>query len=132
MSGAFKLVLKAENTGTGTLPFGLGWHPYFKVGNDALNGMNLIIPETDHLILGDRNLPTGEAKDFDHTTLKLRNWALDDCFRLKKEGMECSLTSEVINLKMQGSPEVQVFTNFHPRRIGYGSDRTYDIRCECI
>ncbi len=118
ITGAFKLTLKAENTGAQTLPFGLGWHPYFKIGKDGLTNVIMSIPPTDHLILGERNLPTGEELDFKDTTLKMSDWQLDDCFRLKKEGLECRLESSVINLKMTGSPEYRYLQIFTPKDLG--------------
>lgn len=118
INGAFKLILSAKNTGTKTLPFGLGWHPYFKIGDNGLNTLILKIPEIEHLILGERNLPTGEAKVFNHTSLKLSDWALDDCFRLKSAGMSCELASDLINLKMEGSDEYQYLQIFTPDGLG--------------
>lgn len=118
MTGAFKIVLNAENTGTQTLPFGLGWHPYFKMGDKGLENFVLTIPKTDHLILGERNLPTGEEMPFDHTTLKVADWQLDDCFRLQNEGLLCRLESDVINLKLTGSSAYKYLQIFTPKDLG--------------
>lgn len=118
ISGSFKLVLRVSNTGTKILPFGLGWHPYFKIGNEGLDSLILNIPEVEHLILGDRNLPTGEVKAFNHTVLKLSDWSLNDCFRLKNESMGCRLESETISLEMHGSPEYKYLQVFTPDGLG--------------
>jgi aldose 1-epimerase len=114
----FKLILKVENTSSETLPFGLGWHPYFKLGKQGLEELQFDVPALDHLILGERNLPTGQEAPFEHTSLALNDWNLDDCFRLQKEGMACSLNSKTINLKMEGSAEYKYLQVFTPKDLG--------------
>lgn len=115
---AFTIIFDVKNDGGDTLPFGIGWHPYFKL-SESLDGVKLDIPKSDHLLLGERNLPTGEEKPFDHTSLTMSEWNLDDCFRLKDgESAECRLFDEKLSLKMTGSPEYRYLQLFTPEGEG--------------
>ncbi|WP_258104589.1 aldose 1-epimerase [Marinoscillum sp. MHG1-6] len=113
----FQIQFDVTNTGNETLPFGLGWHPYLKL-SDTLENVTLDIPQTDHLVLGERNLPTGKESPFTHTSLEMSEWPLDDCFRLKQEGMFCTLKYGDLELKMSGSPEYRYLQLFTPEGFG--------------
>lgn len=114
----FDVLFVVKNTGKSTLPFGLGWHPYFKLGKDGLMGVKLTIPETDHLLLGKRNLPTGEIQNFNYSELELSDWNLDDCFRLKQSEVSYELWNEYIKLFMSGSEEFRYLQLFTPEGCG--------------
>ncbi len=47
------------NTGQRTMPFGLGWHPYFSTGN-PVDGWEVTLPTTNLYPVDDRMIPTGE------------------------------------------------------------------------
>ncbi|MEO9477974.1 MAG: hypothetical protein ABJG41_20690 [Cyclobacteriaceae bacterium] len=114
----FTVIFDVKNDSEETLPFGIGWHPYFKLG-ESLEGVKLDIPKTDHLLLGERNLPTGEEKPFDHTSLIVSEWNLDDCFRLREgEEAACQLFDDQLSLKMSGSPEYRYLQLFTPEGKG--------------
>lgn len=50
----------AENLGTRSAPFGLGFHPYLDAGG-AIDGARVQLPARRHLILDERQLPRGQA-----------------------------------------------------------------------
>ncbi|MFY0600614.1 MAG: hypothetical protein JXR03_13160 [Cyclobacteriaceae bacterium] len=117
LTNTFTVVFKINNEGKEALPFGLGWHPYFKLG-DSLSSVQLDLPDTDHLILGERNLPTGEEKSFNHNKLALEDFSLDDCLRLKNGKVKYQLSSDSIRLKMEGSKEYRYLQLFTPEGLG--------------
>jgi galactose mutarotase-like enzyme len=62
----------ATNRGAVTLPFGLGFHPYLRVGTERVDTALLRLPARRRLVLDARALPTGEAQpvggtEFDFT-----------------------------------------------------------------
>jgi aldose 1-epimerase len=62
----------ATNLGGDTLPFGLGFHPYLRVGTERVDTAVLRLPGRQRLVLDDRSLPTGELRpvagtEFDFT-----------------------------------------------------------------
>ena len=51
----------ATNAGTGPLPFGLGFHPYFKLGTDTIDSNVLTLPAATYLPTNERLVPIGSA-----------------------------------------------------------------------
>jgi aldose 1-epimerase len=49
------------NLGPVAAPFGLGGHPYFRIGDALVNDCVLSLPVTDRLLVDDRLLPTGRT-----------------------------------------------------------------------
>ena len=66
---------EAKNTGENTAPFGLGFHPYLKVGTSTIDSVRLVVPARRRLVTDQRGLPTGEAdvkgSEFDFSTSRL-------------------------------------------------------------
>ncbi len=60
---------RAENLGSLTLPFGLGFHPYLRPGEGSVDTARLRLPATRRLVLDDRGLPTGELRPVSGTEL---------------------------------------------------------------
>ncbi len=69
------VVTDAENLGAGSLPFGLGFHPYLTVGTPTVDTIRLTVPAERRLVMDDRGLPTGDAPvagtEFDFTEGRL-------------------------------------------------------------
>ena len=68
---------KARSLDEGTIPFGLGFHPYLTAGSETVDGAILQVPARHTLDLDDRGLPTGaltpvEGTDRDFTAAALR------------------------------------------------------------
>lgn len=56
----FEVQTLAENTGNGPLPFGDGWHPYFRFnGRSDVDSWQLGIPAKFRVNMSDRLIPTG-------------------------------------------------------------------------
>lgn len=74
----FQLSFQIENTGSTSLPYGFGWHPYFLFEHQA----EISMPTTYRQIVDKRLLPTGEEVLYnDLTTYKTLHTSLDTCFR---------------------------------------------------
>ena len=75
---------RAENVGTGACPYGVGFHPYVRVG-ERVDTATLTIPAASALSFDERQLPAG-SKEIVGTELDFRAARqigaamLDDCF----------------------------------------------------
>jgi galactose mutarotase-like enzyme len=89
-AGALELTVAVRNVGTQTLPFGLGWHPYFRLPSGRRDQARLRLPAALRAEVGDYDevLPTGRLLpvaggpyDFDDPHGRaLGDLYLDDCF----------------------------------------------------
>lgn len=71
------------NLHTSPVPVGVGWHPYFQLGQ-TVDELRLQMPSSKRALVDDRLLPTGKTvdfTDFSSPTL-IGNYAFDDCFVL--------------------------------------------------
>ncbi len=57
--------VNVTNNGSTELPFGLGWHPYFRTGI-LVNELGLQIPEVEEIEVDDRLIPTGKKVKSSH------------------------------------------------------------------
>jgi len=57
-TGEFNVTFSVLNFGEENFPFGIGWHPYFKLGED-IDELKLTLPANQYDELNKRNLPTG-------------------------------------------------------------------------
>jgi aldose 1-epimerase len=65
----------AQSLDEGSIPFGLGFHPYLRVGSESVDGAILHVPARHTLELDERGLPTGaltpvEGTDLDFSTAR--------------------------------------------------------------
>jgi aldose 1-epimerase len=59
--GSLHVEADAENVGDAPLPFGIGFHPYFALGEDVAR-VRLRLPASHRLSLDDRGLPNGTTE----------------------------------------------------------------------
>lgn len=80
---------RVENIGDKAMPFGLGWHPYFKI-NESIDALKIQFPACQKLCLDDEKIPTGELLPFSKVTssLNLVDCDFDDCFKLVNTGKQ--------------------------------------------
>ncbi|MDO8151521.1 aldose 1-epimerase family protein [Isoptericola sp. b408] len=73
-----------RNVGTGTAPYGVGFHPWLSAGGADLDDCTVRLDATEHVTVDDRLLPTGvEPVAGDHdlrTTRSLAGLDLDDAW----------------------------------------------------
>ncbi len=78
---------RVTNNGQQSMPFGDGWHPYFKfdkkVDDIYLKFLSKHIIDVDH-----RSIPTGKVEEYDefHTLKPIKDTEFDSCFLLQGEG----------------------------------------------
>jgi aldose 1-epimerase len=60
-AGGLRVEHTATNVGPVAAPFGLGAHPYLRLGDAVIDNLVLQLPVTDRLLVDDRLLPTGRA-----------------------------------------------------------------------
>jgi aldose 1-epimerase len=78
-----KIKTRVKNTGKTSLPFGLGFHPYFKT-SISFDESFLKMPPCQILPLDERMLPTTEVKNYLNASQEFqgKDLKLDDCFKL--------------------------------------------------
>lgn len=121
--GEVSFSLRMENTGTQSIPAGLGYHPYFRVG-ERVNDYRLQMPGVDMVGVDQRMIPNGKSYDFDRyaSAQSIGVDVLDNCFRLRTHAGRVSTVVEGeygrLELWQEAGPDgygyLQVFT--HPDR----------------
>jgi aldose 1-epimerase len=72
--------ITAENIDSAPVPFGCGWHPYFKLGEEGIDNLYLEVPANKIILLDDKYVPL-KGKDAysnldDHKDIDFRTSAL--------------------------------------------------------
>jgi aldose 1-epimerase len=62
-AAGFSVFFEMKNTGNGPMPAGLGWHPYFRLG-DSADALSLQLPAAKQVLVDKRMIPTGETAMF--------------------------------------------------------------------
>jgi aldose 1-epimerase len=75
----------ATNIGASPCPYGAGAHPYLRLGDGLIDGLELRLPATEHFLANEMLIPTGKASvggtGFDFTTPRpIGATQLDTCF----------------------------------------------------
>ena len=52
------------NKGKSAMPFGDGWHPYFKLKTETIDALQLTMPPVRYMPLDDRKIPTGNTVSY--------------------------------------------------------------------
>lgn len=122
--GRFKMEIEVENTGQVALPFGFGWHPYFRLAN-SIDEHTLILPPCARIAVDERMIPTGIQSSYDdfNESSPIGETTLDACFaHAKRSGnpkMILSGAGRKITIKTAAKefPFFQVFTPPHRESI---------------
>ncbi len=87
-----------QNIDDTSMPFGDGWHPYFKF-NKKINKILLKIPSNKKTEVYDRMIPTGKIIQFDQFSelTKIQNIELDTGFRI--ENQDAIVETEILDQK---------------------------------
>ena len=85
-AGGLKINISVKNTGTESMPFSCGWHPYFRF-NEPVDNLYFQIPATDIVELTEHLVPSGELVATHQFTRseKIGSAQLDTCFVMKNE-----------------------------------------------
>jgi aldose 1-epimerase len=84
--------VEVTNSGSGNMPYGFGWHPYFGFDGTAIGEMTLKAPKRRRMELNERYIPTGEYEVEKAQIINLKNNILDNVFAIEKEGSESEVT----------------------------------------
>jgi len=86
-SGGFVCKTEVTNIGSSPMPYGHGWHPYFKLGSHKIDELMLQFPADKNYKVDKRNIPTGETVPYHkfNTLAPVGTTKLDDCFILSAE-----------------------------------------------
>lgn len=80
--GLFRMAVEVTNQGDKALPFGFGWHPYFRLAKNA-DAHALKLPPCEKVDIDETMIPTGKRAvytDF-HTKKNVETTELDTCFQ---------------------------------------------------
>ena len=79
----FTWKVKVWNEDKRAIPFGLGWHPYFRLA-DTINEVKLKLPACDFVGIDEYMIPTGKRYAYDEfaESKALGATVLDNCFAL--------------------------------------------------
>ncbi|MCB0636178.1 MAG: aldose 1-epimerase [Lewinella sp.] len=85
----FSMTMFFRNDGQQELPAGLGWHPYFSLG-ERIADHRLQLPELQMVGIDDRMIPTGKRYPYDEFTRRkvIGATVLDNCFAVPQQGVE--------------------------------------------
>lgn len=74
-----------KNTGSATMPFGIGLHPYFNC-TEKINSCRLQLPQTKKIMTNRKQIPTGKTELYSQFEKKefLSDKKFDSCYRIKK------------------------------------------------
>jgi aldose 1-epimerase len=77
---------RATNTGITRSPMAFGWHPYFTLNQEAIDGLSIELPTETSITLDEDLLPVGR-KPFPYSgALSLKDKSLDNAFLVREGG----------------------------------------------
>ena len=97
-----ELNLQVQNSGQNSMPIGLGWHPYFTLG-DSINDCSLCITKCKKIEVNERLLPTGKKSKFDDYSKPkvIGEEKFDTAFLFEKDADFTSVTLENDEYKLR-------------------------------
>jgi aldose 1-epimerase len=123
-SGKFEVQVEVENLHHAPIPFGFGWHPYFRL-TEAAERHSLQLPPCEKVSIDKRMIPTGgrtQVKEFQKLTF-VEDTVLDNCFQSSKSSGSYQMTLEgdgrylTMKAPVAQFPFFQVFTPPHRESI---------------
>lgn len=110
--GIFEVKTTCKNLHNAPIPFGFGWHPYFRLTEKA-GDHQMQLPDCEMVEINERMIPTGKRSDFSDFTVKkpVGDTFLDNCFAALTPG-EYSLTLEAAGKSIQVQADSQTFPFF--------------------
>ena len=106
-----EIKVNAQNTGDSNMPFGIGWHPYFKSDNLVKSILNF--DGISQYQVNDKMIPTKEIELKHQFPLELGNIFLDDCFITKSASTSFKTASYKLNIDFDPGSErnfIQCYT----------------------
>ena len=90
----FECKVKFTNLMDQSIPVGHGWHPYFCMGESAVNDLHLQFKPKHSLVVDKRSIPTGKAEPYSkfNSLSLIGDTVLDTCFALPEEVNPAEIT----------------------------------------
>jgi aldose 1-epimerase len=112
----FSVKTIVENTGSTTLPLGLGWHHYFRTGSPASKLMLQFMADR-RIKLDSEHIPTGETREYrDFNRLKeIGSEPLAHCFSL----LPTELRAETLIFDREQDLRISVWQDTGPGKFNY-------------
>ena len=98
---ALQVTFGAKNEDQQSIPMGLGWHPYFKLGG-GVEHWNLKTPNLQEIVIDANMIPTGQKKPYTSFTegAIIGNAQLDTCFQaVSGQNTQITLSNEAGTLE---------------------------------
>ena len=117
INGEIITTIEIQNMDEKTLPFGIGWHPYFTAQN--LENSTLSFDSHEHFIFSERSIPENIVRSELPTKLIIGNKMFDDGFSLSKDSVQFDDPRYKLNLKFSNNitPYLQIYTPSHRKNI---------------
>ncbi len=112
--GIFNIQITIMNAGERVMPFGLGWHPYFKLDQN-LSELTVSSGPLLNIILDELSIPTGEEVLIEDTR-DMANAKWDHCFKYQNEPYKYAIESDNYRLTISQGEEFQYLQIFTPGR----------------
>lgn len=115
--GILRIKTRIKNSSEQSLPFGLGWHPYFQMEKN-IDDLALLFPPCRILDLDSKLIPTGDLTTFaiENKNVKLATENFDTCFLIEAENEASFVLSDgnidliVGALNREDYPYFQIYT----------------------
>ncbi len=114
-SGMFSTTFAVENTGPAAIPFGIGFHPYFRL-SEKVDEMIMALPPVEMIGVNEQMIPNGKRIEYKRYTepTRIGTDILDNCFVPQHPGrQEVSLKGPKGTLRYwqdEHYPFIQLFT----------------------
>lgn len=113
----FRVEFTVTNLDSQPIPFGIGWHPYFRL-SDTVADTRLRMAESHKVEIDGRMLPTGQKNAFNayRTPTPIGEEFLDNCFKIEKDNAYYKVQMQYGQKKLalvansRQFPFVQLFT----------------------
>ena len=121
-----EIKLRVQNNGSTSLPFGMGWHPYFQL-SEKVDDTAMQLPPCDMIGVDQAMIPTG--KHYEYTTFtqlrRIGTEVLDNCIAMRQQEGRISIILKGEKGELQYWQEVgpgrfgylQLFTPYHRRSL---------------
>ena len=104
---------RVHATGDVDVPIAFGWHPYLRIPNVPRTEWDLTLPVREHLVLDDRNIPTGQVEPVAYPDpLRLEERDFDDGYAGVADGTTFAVAGGGRRIELEfvsGYPYAQVF-----------------------
>lgn len=115
-SNFFQASFSITNTGNRTMPFGLGWHPYFVLDKYGSGKVNL--PPLKEYLVDDRYLPTGKIRIHTNRFFEADDHFYNATFEIMEEPPVYQLVLDKNTLEIKASDSFSFLQLYTPPGMG--------------